>query len=56
MTALEYMEKQVCKHSKNYVREWSRGVPEEMLRDILVKMLCYAEAAEALRKVEVENG
>ena len=51
MTALEYMEKQIQKHHKNYDREMSRGVPEEMLSNILLKITYYESAAEALRKV-----
>ena len=51
MTALEYMTKQLHKHSLNYIREFTRGVPDEVLNNIMNKMLYYASAVEALRKV-----
>ena len=51
MTALEYMEKQVQKHSRNFEREFRRGVPNEQLYDIMEKINHYKQAAEALRKV-----
>ena len=51
MTALEYMEKQVQKHSQNFEREFKRGVPNEQLYDIMAKISHYKAAAEALRKV-----
>ena len=51
MTALEYMEKQVQKHSKNFHREFDRGVPKEQLYDIIAKIGYYKAAADALRKV-----
>ena len=51
MTALEYMEKQVDKHWKNFEREFKRGVPTEQLFDILDKVSYYKAAADALRKV-----
>ena len=51
MTALEYMEKQIDKHWKNFEREFKRGVPYEQLFDILDKVSYYKAAADALRKV-----
>ena len=51
MTALEYMEKQLQKHSRNYERESTRGVPEDMLNNISLKVSYYEEAVEALKKV-----
>ena len=50
MTALEYMEKQVQKHCRNYIREFTRGVSEEVLDNIMVKIIYYVTACEALRK------
>lgn len=52
MTALEYMEKQLLKHRLNYDRESARGVPEEMLHNISLKIGYYEAAVEALKKVE----
>lgn len=51
MTAVEYMEKQLRKNSQNYAREFFRDAPEEVLNNIMEKMLYYAAAAEALEKV-----
>ena len=51
MTALEYMEKQVDKHFKNFEREFKRGVPNEQPYDIMAKISYYKAAVEALRKV-----
>ena len=51
MTALEYMERQLQKHCKNFEREFKRGVPNEQLYDILQKASYYKTACEALRKV-----
>lgn len=53
MTALEYMEKQVAKHRKNFEREGNRGVPAEMLNNIQLKIKYYEAAVEALKKMEV---
>ena len=50
MTALEYMERQVQKHQNNFYKEFKRGVPEEMLYDIALKIRYYESAVEALRK------
>lgn len=50
MTALEYMEKQVQKHSQNFHREFDRGVSKEQLFDIIAKVRYYQEAVEALRR------
>lgn len=52
MTALEYMEKQVNKHRANYERESDRGVPEDMLDNIALKISYYEAAVEALREVD----
>lgn len=49
MTALEYFEKQVQKHRHNYDRESTRGVPEEQLHSIELKIGYYEAAVEALR-------
>ena len=51
MTALEYMEKQVRKHCSNYIREFTRGVSDEVLNNIMSKIICYVAACDALRKV-----
>jgi len=51
VTALEYMEKQVAKHRRNYLCEADRGVHEEMLNNIQLKIRYYEAAVEALRKV-----
>ena len=50
MTAIEYMEKQLQKHRLNHKREFERGVPKEMLRNIEKKIGYYEAAVEALRK------
>lgn len=49
MTALEYMEKQAQKHRINYNREILRGVPEEVLQNIRLKIGYYEAAVEALK-------
>ena len=51
MTALEYMEKQLSKHSANLLRETNRNAPEEVLHNIRAKIGYYTEAVEALKKV-----
>lgn len=56
MTALEYMEKQLQKHRRNYIREANRGVPQEMLENIRLKISYYEAAVEALLKVGANNG
>ena len=56
MTALEYMEKQVKRHRRNYEFRSVGGTPEKMLNDILMKIRCYEEAVEALRKEVDGNG
>lgn len=48
MTSLEYMEKQLQKHRLNYEREKARGVPEQMIQNILAKISYYADAVQAL--------
>ena len=55
MTALEYMEKQVNRHRQNYEHELVRGVPEDMLNNIALKISYYEQAVEALRKAEENN-
>ena len=49
MTALECMENQLQKHRINYNREILRGVPEEMLQNIRLKIGYYEAAVEALK-------
>ena len=49
MTALEYMEKQVKKHTMNFEREFARNAPEEVLCNIALKINYYEEAVEALK-------
>ena len=56
MTTLEYMEKRAQKHRLNFVREWERGAPEEMLQNISEKIRHYETAAEILRKTEGKDG
>lgn len=55
MTALEYMEKQVHKHCQNYIREFTRGVSDEVLKNIMAKIVYYVTACEALRELN-KNG
>ena len=50
MTALEYMERQLEKHRRNFEREFKRCAPYEQLCDILQKASYYKTACEALRK------
>ena len=50
MTALEYMKRQLFKHQTNLKRETARGVPEETLKNIRVKIEYYAAAVEALSR------
>ena len=49
MTALEYMEKQVEKHTQNLARENARCAPLEALQNIEKKISYYEQAVEALR-------
>lgn len=49
MTALEYMERQLKKHTMNLERERKRGAPEEVLDDIALKISYYEEAVEDMR-------
>ena len=56
MTALEYMEKMVQKHRRNYECEAARGVPEKTLQDIAFKISYYEAAADALKKEGAGNG
>ena len=53
MTALEYMEKQVQKHCFNLGREIARGVPQEVLDNICLKIDYYKQAVEALRMEDI---
>jgi hypothetical protein len=48
MTSVEYMKKQIKKHSINLEREAKRNAPEEVLRNIALKINYYEEAVEAL--------
>lgn len=50
MTALEYMEKQLRRHLRNFERESKRGVPTEMLDAIAQNASYYEAAVEALKK------
>ena len=50
MTPLEYMERQLARHRRNYEREAARGVPSNMLASIGRKITCYEAAVNALRK------
>ena len=50
MTALEYMERQMDKHTANYEREKRRGVPGEVLENIKKKIGFYVEAVKALER------
>lgn len=51
MNALEYMKRQVSKHTANYEREKRRGVPGEVLENIKRKIGYYDEAIKALENV-----
>ena len=55
MTTLEYMEKQLQKHRLNYERESARGVPADMMYNILMKIHYYEEAVNALKMVKKED-
>ena len=55
MTALEYMENQVHKHQQNFLREFDRKAPQEVLENIKLKIGYYETATEVLRKVGEEN-
>lgn len=52
MTALEYMEKQVQKNRQNFIREFDRKAPQEVLENIKQKISYYETAVEALRNNE----
>ena len=54
MTPLEYMENELRKHCRNYEHEKARGVPQEMIDNILRKIYCYMAAVSALREVHHE--
>ena len=53
MTALEYMEKKVQKHSQNFEREFKRGVPDDQLEDIMAKIRYYKAACAALQREQL---
>lgn len=53
MTAIEYMEKQLEKHSRNYVIQSKRGVSEETLYNIALKIGYYTAAVEALKSRKI---
>ena len=55
MTALEYMEKQVRKYRQNFLQQYDRNAPEEVLANIKAKIGYYEEAIEALRERK-DNG
>ncbi|MBR5199222.1 MAG: hypothetical protein IKW20_05275 [Bacteroidales bacterium] len=50
MTALEYMEKQVQKHKLNFIKEFERNAPLEVLRNIRAKIGYYEKAVAALKE------
>lgn len=50
MTAIEYMDRQILRHKKNFEREVRRGAPQEVLDNIGRKIGYYTEAAAALRR------
>lgn len=50
MTAIEYMDRQILRHKKNYEHEARRGAPQEVLDNIGRKIGYYTEAAAALRR------
>lgn len=52
MTALEYMEKQLQMHR----REFDRKAPQDVLENIKLKIGYYEAAVEALRKDGDVNG
>jgi predicted secreted protein len=51
MTTLEYMKQQETKHRLNFIREWNRGAPEDVLSNIQKKIKHYMKAVQALEKV-----
>ena len=55
MTSLEYMERQLDKHCINYDREYNRGVPDEVLHNIELKIGYYEEAVKALREIAAKE-
>ena len=50
MTALEYMKREMDKHTANYEREKRRGVPGEVLQNIKNKIGYFEEAVKALER------
>ena len=53
MTALEYMEKQLNKHKKNYEHQFKHSnATEKMLNDIQLKASHYEQAVKALKLME----
>ena len=55
MTALEYMEKQVQKNRQNFIREFDRKAPQEVLENIKLKISYYEDAVKALRNNEADR-
>jgi len=51
MTAVEYMKKQIKKHSITLEHEIKRNAPDEVLCNIALKISYYEEAVEALEGV-----
>ena len=51
MTTIEYFEKQLQKHRKNYEREVLRNAPTETIMGIINKISYYEQAVEALKKM-----
>ena len=51
MTALEYMEKQVQKHMKNFDRAMERGATIGEIINISNKISYYEQAVDALRNI-----
>lgn len=50
MTALEYMEKQVKKHQLNFIKEFERKAPLDVLGNIRAKIGYYEDAVVALKE------
>lgn len=52
MTTLEYMEKQLEKHKRNYDCQVNRQAPEKDIENVKDKIECYSEVCELLRERE----
>lgn len=50
MTALQYMQKQLHRHKQNYKYELTRNAPDEVVRNIALKISYYSAAVAALQK------